>query len=107
MATSYSTPLAPPAARERARAKPLAVHARPRPVRHVRAPVPIHFPETEDVPEGKEHLEVRTFLYGLLRFALGDAHTVGSDQFVYWDAHDAHRKLSPDVFVRLGTPNTN
>ncbi len=70
-------------------------------VRHLRAPTPIHFPEAEDVPEGYAHLVVRTFLFQLLQFALGPEHTVGSDQFIYWNATDPRRCLSPDVFVRL------
>jgi Uma2 family endonuclease len=77
-------------------------------LRYVRAPAPIHFPEElpeeEEMPEGFEHLVVRTFLFRLLSFALGAAHTVGSDQFVYWDASDAKRRLAPDVFVRLNHP---
>ncbi len=76
------------------------------PVRYVRAPEPIVFPEEEEVPEGYVHLVVRTFLFQLLSFALGPEHSVGSDQFVYWNAADPRRKLSPDVFVRLGTPQT-
>jgi hypothetical protein len=35
---------------------------------------------------------------------LGGEHTVGSDQFVYWDASDAKRCLAPDVFVRMNQP---
>src|SRR5262245_14489563 len=73
-------------------------------VRYVRAPEPIRFPEEEEVPEGYAHLVVRTFLFQLLSFALGPEHSVGSDQFVYWNASDPKRKLSPDVFVRLGAP---
>jgi Uma2 family endonuclease len=73
---------------------------------HLRAPSPIRFPEEEEVPEGKEHLVVRTFLFQLLRFALGPEHTVGSDQFIYWNAREPARCLSPDVFVRVGRPDT-
>jgi Uma2 family endonuclease len=82
-------------------------HARFRPeVRYVRAPEPLVFPEEEEVPEGSAHLVVRTFLYGLLKFALGPEHSVGSDQFVYWIATDPKRKVAPDVFVLLGVPQT-
>jgi Uma2 family endonuclease len=80
---------------------------KPRPLpelRYVRAPEPIVFPEEEEVPEGLAHMLVRTFLFQLLRFALGPEHSVGSDQFVYWNASDPKRKLSPDVFVRLQVP---
>jgi Uma2 family endonuclease len=73
---------------------------------HVHMPEPIRFPEEAEVPEGYAHLVVRTFLFQLLGFALGTEHSVGSDQFVYWVASDPKRKLSPDVFVRLGTPQT-
>jgi hypothetical protein len=31
------------------------------------------------MPEGKTHLTLRTFLYQLLQFALGPAHSVGSE----------------------------
>jgi Uma2 family endonuclease len=80
--------------------------ARPLPeLRYVRAPDPIHFPEEAEVPEGKRHLILRTFLFRLLRFALGPDHSVGSDQFVYWNARDPRRALSPDVFVKLDVPD--
>ncbi len=59
------------------------------------------------MPEGLPHLLVRTSLFQLLQFALGPAHSVGSDQFVYWIATDPKRKLSPDVFVRLGVPQVS
>jgi Uma2 family endonuclease len=75
-------------------------------VRYLRAPVPVLFPEEEEIPEGFAHMIVRTFLFQLLRFALGPSHSVGSDQFVYWIASDPKRKLSPDVFVRLGIAQT-
>ena len=75
-------------------------------LRHVRAPEPIVFPEEEEVPEGLLHLITRTFLYRLLSHLLGPGHSVGSDQFVYWIATEPRRKLAPDVFVRLGVPQT-
>ena len=70
----------------------------------MRTPQPIEFPEAEEMPEGFAHLVVRTFLFRLLSFALGPAHTVGSDQFVYWDASTSKKRLAPDVFVRLNHP---
>jgi Uma2 family endonuclease len=84
----------------------------PRPLPHselqyVREPEPLEFPEEAEVPEGKRHLVLRTFLFRVLRFALGPAHSVGSDQFVYWNARDTQRKLSPDVFVKLDVPDTS
>ena len=76
-------------------------------LRYVREPEPIHFPEEAEVPEGKRHLVLRTFLFRLLQFALGPGHSVGSDQFVYWNARDAQRKLAPDAFVKLDVPDTS
>ncbi len=73
---------------------------------HVRAPQPLHFPEEAEVPEGKRHLLLRTFLFRLLRFALGPAHSVGSDQFVYWNASDPRRCLAPDVFFKRDVADT-
>jgi hypothetical protein len=84
-------------------------HPSPTPpeVQHLRAPQPIHYPEEAEVPEGKTHLILRMFLFALLRFALGGDHSVGSDQFVYWNARDPRRCLSPDVFVKLGVPDSS
>jgi Uma2 family endonuclease len=79
---------------------------RPPDVRYLRPPQPLHFPEEEEMPEGLSHLTVRILLWRILQSALGPEHTVGSDQFVYWDASDPKRCLSPDVFVRLHTPQT-
>jgi Uma2 family endonuclease len=58
------------------------------------------------MPESKTHLVLRTFLFRLLRFALGPAHRVGSEQFLYWNASDARRCLAPDAVVRLHVPDS-
>jgi Uma2 family endonuclease len=71
-------------------------------LRHLRAPVPLHFPESAEMPESMAHLLVRTFLFQLLRHALGPSHSVGSEQFVYWAPTNPRRCLAPDVFVKLG-----
>jgi hypothetical protein len=76
-------------------------------VRYLRAPQPIHFPEEAEVPEGKRHLVLRTFLFRLLQFALGPTHSVGSEQFVYWNAREPRRCLSPDVFVKKGVADSS
>jgi Uma2 family endonuclease len=72
---------------------------------YVRAPKPIHFPSEESleeaVSETKRHLEARTTLYLLLKDAFAGT-SIGSDQFVYSDANDPRKCLSPDVFVKLG-----
>jgi Uma2 family endonuclease len=73
--------------------------------RYYEAPRPLHFPSEEKVPEGKQHLKLRTALYQILELAFGSQHGIGCDQFVYWDATDPRRCLAPDAFVRLGGPN--
>lgn len=73
--------------------------------RWVREPNPVHFPESLQVPEGKEHLELRTALYQILKSAFANRAWIGSDQFVYWDPTDPKACLAPDVFVRLGGPD--
>jgi Uma2 family endonuclease len=52
------------------------------------------------VPETQLHLDLRTLLYHLLLDYLGEASTVGSEQFVYWDAGDPKRCIAPDVYVK-------
>jgi Uma2 family endonuclease len=74
-------------------------------LRYVRAPEPLDFPEDALMPESKTHLVLRTFLFRLLRFALGPAHRVGSEQFLYWNAADATVSLAPDAMVRLNVPD--
>jgi Uma2 family endonuclease len=73
--------------------------------RYYQAPRPLHFPSEEKVPEGKQHLKLRTALYQILELAFGSQHGIGSDQFIYWDPTDPRRCLAPDAFVRLGGPN--
>ncbi len=77
--------------------------AAPRPKRsYVRPPVPIHFPDSEEMPETGVHLEVRTALYLLVRDFVGERGAVGSDQFMYWDPSDPRPCLAPDLIVRMG-----
>lgn len=70
--------------------------------RYLRAPRPLHFPEHEQVPETKLHLELRTMLWHFLKLAFADTALIGCDQFVYWDAANPRLSLAPDAFVRLG-----
>ena len=58
------------------------------------------------MPENKIHLLLRTFLFDLLRHALGDSHSVGSEQFVYWLPTNPRRCLAPDAFVKLDVADT-
>jgi Uma2 family endonuclease len=75
-------------------------------LRHRRAVQPLSFPssepESDRVPESKRHLMLRTALYQVLSLELRGAHSVGSEQFVYWNARDPRRCCSPDAFVKLG-----
>jgi hypothetical protein len=72
-----------------------------KPLEYVRPVRPLYFPVAAEVPETQRHLELRTALYQLLRLALDAQHSVGSDQFVYYDASDPGACLAPDVFVKL------
>ncbi|HET7543734.1 MAG TPA: Uma2 family endonuclease [Polyangiaceae bacterium] len=77
--------------------------SRTRPQRsYVRPPVPVHFPESAEMPETGTHLELRTALYLLVRDFVGMAGAVGSEQFVYWDPSDPRECLAPDLIVRIG-----
>lgn len=69
--------------------------------RYVEQRAPIVFPESAEVPETQLHLELRTLLYQLLQDTLGEQATVGSDQFVYYDAEDPSACVAPDVYVAL------
>ena len=55
------------------------------------------YPASEEMPEGNPHLKIRTILYQLIDDYLGPAHTVGSDQFVYWVRGDTASKLAPGI----------
>jgi hypothetical protein len=57
------------------------------------------------VPETLLHLKLRTTLYMILAHTLAGRASVGSEQFVYWNAKDPRRCLAPDGFVKLGTPH--
>ncbi|HET7544655.1 MAG TPA: Uma2 family endonuclease [Polyangiaceae bacterium] len=72
--------------------------------RYLRAPVPVHFPTEETVPETFVHLWVRTALWSMLRLAFGDRAVVGSDQFLYWDPTDPKQCLAPDILLWFGAP---
>jgi hypothetical protein len=64
-----------------------------------------YFPEEASVPEHKRHLELRTLLY-LVLGTLGREHTIGSEQFIYYDPTDPSRCVAPDAFVRLFVPDS-
>lgn len=56
------------------------------------------------MPETQVHFELRVLLYQLLCDHLGLDATVGSDQFVYYDAADPARCVAPDAYVQLRAP---
>lgn len=66
---------------------------------------PLHFPESELVPESSVHLEVRTALYLVLKANFAAKATIGCDQFVYWDPTRPSESLAPDAFLRFGAPH--
>jgi hypothetical protein len=74
--------------------------------RYLRAPRPLHFPTGAQVPESRLHEALCALLRALLRHAFATQHSVGGDQFIYWDPTDPCACLAPDAFVRLGTPDT-
>jgi Uma2 family endonuclease len=73
--------------------------------RYLRAPIPVHFPIEETVPEGGVHFELCTALFLILRSELAGRAFVGSDQFLYWNPTNPKECLAPDVMVRLGAPD--
>ena len=75
---------------------------RPDEFEYVRPLRPLHFPVEAEVPESQRHFELRTELYQLLSFHLEGRATVGSDQFLYFDASNPKACLAPDVFLKLG-----
>lgn len=68
---------------------------------------PRRFPVEAKVPESMPHLELRTAVYQLLFFFLRGQATVGSDQFVYYDASNPKACLAPDVYLKLGREHTD
>ena len=78
----------------------------PKGLAYRRAPIPVHFPVEAEVPETQRHLQLRTLLYLVLRHEYRGRHSIGSEQFVYWNASEPKRCLAPDVFVRLDAPHS-
>jgi len=74
-------------------------------LQHVRSAQPLRFPEQEPESErmgqGRRHLKLCNALFEMLCAACVPEHTVGADQFVYFDAANPRRCLAPDAFVTL------
>jgi len=66
---------------------------------------PVTEPEDERVPLGKRHLLLRTFLFQQLQDAFADRHSIGCNQFLFWNARDPDRRCAPDGFVKLDRPD--
>lgn len=71
----------------------------------LRDPEPLFFPSSEEMPETKRHLGLRTALFQILEAAFADRAAIGSEQFVYWDPTDPKQCCAPDVMLRLGMPD--
>ncbi len=73
---------------------------------HVRPVQPLRFPEQEldeeRMGQGRRHFHLCHALYQMLRAVCVPEHTIGADQFVYFDAANPKRCLAPDAFVTLG-----
>jgi hypothetical protein len=73
--------------------------------RYLREPVPLVFPESEEVGETGEHRYAMILLERIVRHALGDRALVCADQFLYFDPTNPKRCLAPDLALRVGAPN--
>ncbi len=62
-----------------------------------------YFRTEKKMPESLLHVQLRTALWQLLDEHFGDRGLAGTDQFVYWDRHDAKQNLAPDVYFGLGS----
>ena len=79
----------------------------PTDLRHVRPVQPLQFPSSDpewDMPESNRHGLLCELLRQILARALGREHSIGKDNFVYFDATHPRRCLAPDGFVKLAFP---
>jgi hypothetical protein len=74
---------------------------------YLRAPEPKHFLVEQEMPETKRHMKLRTGLFDAVCRVYADRALIGSDQFVYWDPTDPAQCCVPDLFVRVGEPDTD
>jgi hypothetical protein len=75
--------------------------------RYLDAPRPLHFPVSAEWGETSTHVRQRGALCSAASAHLGRRATVGSGQFVYWDAADPKRFVTPDLYVRFGPPQVD
>lgn len=89
-------------------AKLVFVNTRAHSLPHVRPVQERQFPASEPASEkmgqSTRHFLLCKALCEMLAAVCSPEHTVGADNFVYFDASDPKRKLAPDAFVKLGRP---
>ena len=79
----------------------------PTDLRHVRPVQPLQFPSSDpewDMPESSRHGLLCDLVRQILGHALGREHSIGKDNFVYFDATRPRRCIAPDGFVKLNFP---
>lgn len=59
----------------------------------------------EHLGQSRRHFRLCKALYEMISAICAGRHTVGADQFVYFDASSARRVLAPDAFVTLDVPD--
>jgi hypothetical protein len=69
-------------------------------------PFVVEFPDDMGMPETRRHYEIRSELFQIMKLAFADRCSLGSSQFVYWNAADPARCIAPDLFVRVGEPDS-
>ncbi len=77
----------------------------PSSIQHLRPPRPLRFAASDPewfMGQSTRHFKLCVYLWQMLRRAATPAHTVGADNFVYFDGADESRKCAPDAFVKLG-----
>jgi hypothetical protein len=73
-------------------------------VRHARAVHPLEFPSSNvewDLGESFHHGRKCDLLFIVMSRLVGAAHSVGKDNFVYYDAKNPKKCLAPDGFLKL------
>ncbi len=58
------------------------------------------------MPETRRHYEIRSDLFQILKLAYAEQCSLGSSQYVYWNAADPTRCMAPDLFLRVGEPDS-
>jgi Uma2 family endonuclease len=75
------------------------------PHRYLRETAPVYFPTSDEMPETRRHMGLRTALFQIFELAFADRATLGSEQFVYSDPTNPRVCCAPDLMLRLGEPD--